>query len=88
MWLSSQQPTGSQPLQVQYLYELTMVREGCDSSQNVPIWFVGDSTFEKRGKRCLFGMYDELSTFLTHTMAKVLLFHMSWPFLQLYNGSS
>ena len=62
-----------------------------------PTWLVGDATFDKMGELmslnngCLFGLYDELSTFtqLNLYRGKGLTFsHELALFLQLYNGSS
>ena len=73
MWLSINMPTGSGKSSLyKYLYDITCEirrRSGC--RQNEPTWLVGDATFDKMGELmsqnqgCLFGLYDELSTFLT-----------------------
>ena len=65
-------PTGSGKSSLhKYLHELICnVRSKRSCTDKDPSWFIGDSTFEKMGelmaqnKGCLFGLYDELSTFL------------------------
>lgn len=92
VWLSIKMPTGTG-------YDLTlMVRKRSGCSEDVATWFVGDATFEKmdelmsKNNGCLFGLYDELSTFLTQLNLYhgkgLAVSHELGLFLQLYNGSS
>ena len=99
VWISINMPTGSGKSSLyKYLYNLTCeVRRRCAGTDK-PTWLVGDATFDKMGELmsynngCLFGLYDELSTFLTQLnlyRGKGLTFsHELALFLQLYNGSS
>lgn len=100
VWLSINMPTGSGKSSLfKYLVDITNeIRKSSGCSDDEPPWFVGDSTFEKMGelmsnnKGCLFGLYDELSTFLTqinlYRGKGLAVSHELALFLQLYNGSS
>ena len=100
VWLSINMPTGSGKSSLyKYLYNLTiMVRKKSGCSEDAPTWFVGDATFEKMGELmsknhgCLFGLCDELSTFLTQLNLYhgkgLAVSHELVLFLKLYNGSS
>ena len=98
VWLSINMPTGSGKSSLyKYLVDLTNnVRKTRPDDE--PAWFIGDSTFEKMGELmcnnggCLFGLYDELATFLTqinlYKGKGLAVSHELALFLQLYNGSS
>jgi hypothetical protein len=100
VWLSINMPTGSGKSSLyKYLYDLTNdIRKACTLPESEPTWFIGDASFEKMGELmscnsgCLFGLYDELSTFLAQInlcRGKGLsVSHELALFLQLYNGSS
>ena len=100
VWLSINMPTGSGKSSLyKYMYDPTkkiLEKSGCTLDD--PTWFVGDATFEKMGelmsknRGCLFGLFDELSTFLTQLNLYhgkgLAVSHELALFLQLYNGSS
>lgn len=93
-------PTGSGKSSLyKYLVDIANeIRKCSGCSDTEPLWFVGDSTFEKMGELmsknngCLFGLYDELSTFLTqinlYRGKGLAVSHELALFLQLYNGNS
>lgn len=99
VWLAINMPTGSGKSSLhKYMHDITskiQTRSGCTSGQS---WFVGDATFDKMGELmsknggCLFGLFDELSTFLTQLSLYrgkgLAVSHELALFLQLYNGSS
>ncbi len=100
VWLSINMPTGSGKSSLyKYLHELTcnVCKQRGYKADN-PSWFIGDSTFEKMGELmsknngCLFGLYDELSTFLAqinlYRGKGLAVSHELALFLQLFNGSS
>lgn len=100
VWLCINMPTGSGKSSLyKYLVDLANnIRRKCGCSQEDPAWFVGDATFEKMGEQMshnggrLFGLYDELSTFLTqinlYRGKGLSVSHELALFLQLYNGNS
>ena len=71
VWISINMPTGSGKSSLyKYLYDITCeIRKRSGCTQDDPTWLVGDATFDKMGELmshnhgCLFGLYDELSTF-------------------------
>ena len=80
-----------------HLYEvLQEVRRRCGVGDNDPAWLVNDSSIEKMGAIMsengsrLFGLYDELSAFLTqlnlYRGRGLTETHELAVFLQLYNG--
>jgi len=100
VWMSINMPTGSTKSGLyQYLLNLLhLIRRRCNCSSRDSVWLLGDSTCEKMGdlmasnNNRLFGLYDELSTFLSqlnlYRGKNVQLSHELALFLQLYNGSS
>ena len=100
VWVSINMPTGSGKSSLyKYLYNITCeVRRRSGKAQDDPTWLVGDATFKKMGELmaknegCLFGLYDELSTFLTqlnlYRGKGISVSHELALFLQLYNGCS
>ena len=100
VWLSINMPTGSTKSALfQYLRSILIRTRGkCRYTSRDPAWLVGDATCEKMGDLMaanggrLFGLYDELATFLTqlnlYRGKRLSLSHELALFLQLYNGHS
>ena len=100
VWLSINMPTGSTKSSLyHYLHSITgHVRAKCGYTTRDPMWLLGDATCEKMGELMaangnrLFGLYDELSAFLTqlnlYRGRGLSLSHELALFLQLYNGHS
>jgi hypothetical protein len=98
LWISINMPTGSTKSALyHYLNDVILkIRKKCGCGQLDALWLLGDATCEKMGELMatnsgrLFGLYDELTSFLTqlnlYRGKGLTLSHELALFLQLYNG--